>query len=115
MTTPVTIDFGDGKLRRLRYSVAATKRLHEQFGGIDKMLQLPACMFIPILLEGIHPEDKAGLTVESLEETVEMPQMAELYDAFFLAFTGKSLKKMIEEGKEKNALSSQTPTTLTIQ
>ena len=113
-TTPVKINFGDGKDRSLRYTVGTTKKLHEQYGGIDKMLQLRPFEFIPVLLAGIPAAEKADITVESLEDSIDMPMMEDLMHAFYLAFTGKDLKKMQEEAAAKNEPSS-TVTTPTIQ
>ena len=130
-TTPVTIDFGDGKERRLRYTVGVTKRLVEKYGNIGQMFQLPKYEFLPILFDGIMAADRfdvlnedgtrEAFTVEWLEENVALPQMDALMEKFWLAFTGKSIEqitKQIAEGAAKNAQSQATtadPATPTIQ
>jgi hypothetical protein len=114
-TTPVTIDLGDGIKRRLRYTVAVSKKLHEQYGGIDKVLSLPVVEFLPVLYAGIVAADREGLpTIEDLENELEMPQLTGLYQSFCKSFLGKTIAEFAEEAKAKNDQGSQV-TTHTIQ
>jgi hypothetical protein len=117
-TTPVMIDLGDGVQRRIRYTVAVSKKLHEQYGGIDKVLSLPVVEFLPVLYAGIVASDRENLpTIEDLENELEMPQLTPLYESFCKAFLGKTLREFAAEAKAEAAKNEQSSnvTTHTIQ
>jgi hypothetical protein len=100
----VTVDFGDGKERELRYSIAATKKLVADYGDAQKILALPFFDFLPVLLGGLVEKN---VTLAELEEIVTMPQAQYLISKFIEAFTGKTVDQHSAEAEAKNAQSSQ--------
>lgn len=100
----VIVDFGDGKERELRYSIAATRKLVEAYGDAQKILALPFFEFLPVLLGGLVEKN---ITLAELEEMVTMPQAEYLIGKFIHAFTGKSIEDHSKNTEAKNEQGSQ--------
>jgi hypothetical protein len=104
-TTPVTVNFGDGIERPLKYTVGATKRLDQQYGGLDKMMKLPTWDFIAVIHSGLVDKN---ISVEEIADLIDNRDLPYLMGRFFEAFTGKTPEQMASDAKDaaKNAESS---------
>ncbi len=91
MSNTVTVNFGDGVERPLRYTLASARRLKEKFGHSvlqkDALLALDDECMAELIHEGLV--DKGGLSIEDVAEMCKVQDLPYLMGRFVEAWTGK--------------------------
>lgn len=90
-TETVTVDFGDGRERELRYTLATCRRLKAKFGKAALtgalLRELDEDTLPDVLFEGL--QDREGIaSADALAEMLHPSQTPYLVERFTAAFTG---------------------------
>lgn len=87
MNKPVTVTFGDGKERVLRYSLGAAKRLKKTFGAslFNGFRDIDEDKLPILIYEGLRGGDPS-LTIDQVEEMIDMQALPEVLKAIMAAF-----------------------------
>lgn len=87
-TRGVPVNF-DGKERRLRYSFATRRKMMAEFGGEDQITEgLTGDKLVRVLWYGLVGNDP-NLTIDYLEEQLDLENISELVDAMARAMGSK--------------------------